>query len=45
MEIDNKNGSLEAGKDADIVFFDEDINIGTTIVNGRVIFNQHAAEI
>jgi hypothetical protein len=36
----NKKGSLVAGKDADIVIFDEDVNIKTTIINGRIVFNQ-----
>lgn len=38
MKIDDKKGSLTVGKDADIVLFDENINIATTIVNGRVIY-------
>ena len=37
LGIKNK-GSLEAGYDADIVIFDENINVVNTIVNGRVIF-------
>ena len=32
-------GSLVAGKDADIVIFDENINISTTVVQGKVIYN------
>jgi len=31
-------GSLTAGKDADIVIFDKNINVSTTIVQGRVVF-------
>ena len=31
-------GSLTAGKDADIVIFDNNINVSTTIVQGRVVF-------
>lgn len=34
-----KKGSLTVGKDADIVLFDDDIQIKTTIINGRVIAN------
>src|SRR4030095_7536180 len=32
MKISDKKGSLVAGKDADIVIFDEDISISTTII-------------
>ncbi len=40
MKIDDKKGSLVAGKDADIVIFDDNINVQTTIVNGRVVYNK-----
>jgi N-acetylglucosamine-6-phosphate deacetylase len=33
-------GSLISGKDADIVIFDSNINVSTTIVQGRVIYNK-----
>lgn len=36
----NQKGSLEPGKDGDVVIFDEDINIQTTIVNGTVIYQK-----
>jgi len=39
MKIDNKKGSLAKGKDADILIFDEDINIKLTMINGRILFN------
>ncbi|MGZ8558961.1 MAG: N-acetylglucosamine-6-phosphate deacetylase [Chitinophagaceae bacterium] len=39
MKIDNKKGSLAKGKDADILIFDEDINIKMTMVEGRIVFN------
>ena len=35
MNIHHQKGSLETGKDADMVIFDEDIDISTTIVNGN----------
>lgn len=38
MNISDKNGSLEPGKDADIVIFDENINIDTTIINGKIVY-------
>ncbi len=36
--VDNKKGSLEKGKDADITIFDNNINIKNTIAKGEVIF-------
>jgi N-acetylglucosamine-6-phosphate deacetylase len=38
MGIDNEKGTLAVGKDADIIIFDESINIDTTIVNGEVVY-------
>lgn len=38
MKIDDKKGSLVIGKDADMVIFDEDIQICTTIVNGKIVY-------
>lgn len=40
MGVDHKKGTLVAGKDADIVIFDNDINIQKTIVRGRVIYDK-----
>ncbi len=37
MKINDKKGSLEPGKDADILIFDENININTTIINGKIV--------
>lgn len=39
MNIAHKKGSLAAGKDADIVIFNDDIQIQTTMVNGHIIYN------
>ena len=33
-------GSLICGKDADIVIFDSNINVSTTIVQGRIVYNK-----
>ena len=38
--IEERKGSLTTGKDADVVIFDENIQIKTTLINGRVIVNQ-----
>jgi N-acetylglucosamine-6-phosphate deacetylase len=38
MKISGHKGSLISGKDADVVIFDEDINVHTTMVKGKVIY-------
>jgi len=38
--IEDRKGSITAGKDADIVIFDDNIQIKTTVINGSVIANQ-----
>lgn len=40
LGIASSKGSLVKGKDADIVIFDEDIRVSTTIVGGRVVYNK-----
>lgn len=40
MRLDHQTGSIEPGKIADIVLFDAQINILTTIVNGKVIYQR-----
>lgn len=39
MKIDDKKGSIRKGKDADLVIFDKDIRVLTTIIEGNVIYN------
>ncbi|MEO5582409.1 MAG: N-acetylglucosamine-6-phosphate deacetylase [Saprospiraceae bacterium] len=38
-KVDQRIGSLSAGKDADIIIFDEEISIKSTIIQGEVIKN------
>lgn len=38
MGVSDHKGSLAVGKDADIVIFDEQIQVSSTIVKGKVIF-------
>jgi N-acetylglucosamine-6-phosphate deacetylase len=40
MGVEKQTGSLVAGKDADIVLFDDDINISTTMVQGRIVYQK-----
>jgi N-acetylglucosamine-6-phosphate deacetylase len=39
LGVSDQKGSLERGKDADIVIFDENIRIATTIINGKVVYD------
>jgi N-acetylglucosamine-6-phosphate deacetylase len=38
MKISDHKGSLTTGKDADIVIFDDHINVHTTMVKGKIIY-------
>jgi len=40
MKISDKKGSLLIGKDADILIFDENININMTMVKGKVVYQK-----
>lgn len=40
MGIDAAKGSIEVGKDADLVLFDEDIRIERTIVGGETVYQK-----
>jgi len=40
MGVDKTKGSLAKGKDADVVIFDNDIRIKTTIVGGKIIYQK-----
>ena len=39
LKIDDRKGFLSVGMDADIVIFDEDINVRSTIIAGNIIHN------
>ncbi|MCM4169070.1 N-acetylglucosamine-6-phosphate deacetylase [Arenibacter antarcticus] len=41
MGIDHKKGSLSVGKDADIVIFDQNIEIQETIVGGKRVYSRN----
>jgi N-acetylglucosamine-6-phosphate deacetylase len=40
LGLDHRKGSIEAGKDADIVIFDDDVNVSLTMVGGRIIHQE-----
>jgi len=40
MGVQDRMGSLTVGKAADVVLFDENINVSTTIVDGKVVYSQ-----
>lgn len=39
MGLADRKGSLEVGKDADVVLFDDNIQIDTTIVKGNIVYS------
>lgn len=41
MGIADRKGTLEKGKDADIILFDDDINIDKTIVGGKIVYSKY----
>jgi N-acetylglucosamine-6-phosphate deacetylase len=38
LKVADRKGSLEAGKDADVVIFDSKLNVNQTIVGGEVVY-------
>jgi len=45
MNVADRKGSLIEGKDADIVIFDADINIETTIIKGKVVYTKQRENV
>jgi N-acetylglucosamine-6-phosphate deacetylase len=41
MGADDRKGSIELGKDADLVLFDEQINLCKTIIGGKVVYTSN----
>ncbi|MBM7558211.1 N-acetylglucosamine-6-phosphate deacetylase [Halanaerobacter jeridensis] len=39
LGIDDNKGSIKPGKDADITIFDNELDIKTTIVEGKIVYN------
>ena len=40
LGIADRKGSLEAGKDADLVLLDSDLNVRLTMVGGQVVYQE-----
>lgn len=40
MKIDDQKGSITPKKDADIILFDDNINVSMAIVKGKVVFEE-----
>lgn len=40
MGVEAHKGSIVAGKDADIIIFDENIRVGLTMIQGRIVHNE-----
>jgi N-acetylglucosamine-6-phosphate deacetylase len=40
LGLDSHKGSLEVGKDADLILIDEDVNVCMTMVRGRVVYGK-----
>jgi N-acetylglucosamine-6-phosphate deacetylase len=45
MGVASNKGSLEVGKDADVVLFDDDIRIDTTIVKGNIVYSIQSLQV
>jgi len=41
--VGDKKGSLVPGKDGDIVIFDDNVTVQTTIIKGGVVYNRNDA--
>lgn len=42
LKIEDRKGTLAQGKDADVILFDEDINIATTIIKGKICYSANS---
>lgn len=38
--LDKKKGSIEIGKDADLIMFNRDIKVGLAMIGGKIMFNK-----
>ena len=40
LNLEGKKGSIEVGKDADIAAIDEELNVFSTMVEGKIVYNR-----
>ena len=40
LSVEDKKGSIEVGKDADLVIFDKNFNVKVTIINGKIVYKK-----
>ena len=40
LGVADRKGELAVGKDADIILFDDDINIAMTIIKGKIVYQR-----
>lgn len=45
LDVSDKKGALVAGKDADIVLFNSNIEIEMTIIKGRIVYNRRGNKV
>ena len=45
LEIDDRKGSLDAGRDADILLLDEQLNIRTVMAKGKLMMHQSEIKV
>jgi len=45
LGILDKKGELSVGKDADLVIFDDDINVSMTMVEGKIVYDQRHEKV
>lgn len=45
LGIDSRKGSITVGKDADLVVFDDEINILLTVINGKPVYKNIGGEL
>ncbi len=41
VDVHKRKGSLESGKDADIVIIDDNVNVFMTIVKGKIVYQRN----